>query len=137
MKFWWKNLQIIWNLVVWIINSVIEKSIIWISKIFLDYGRKNCQSTPYYSLMYWTTEPWIMNELLIFMPTLHLSNDNKTLHHQFIQAISVHYLFLLSCEISQMGKYEERMNNDLEHFAWHHTFMPPWPLFKLFMKYEN
>ena len=81
-----------------------------------------------YSLMFeilliWTMSygPWTMNYWTFVQPQ-HPFNDNKPLHYQFIQAISLGYFVLFSCEIIQIRKYEERTKNDLEHFTWNNTF---------------
>jgi hypothetical protein len=47
------------------------------------------------------------HELLKWIQQLHLPNDNKSFHHQFIQAMLCIISFLLCCGRIQSAKYEE------------------------------
>lgn len=55
-------------------------------------------------------------ELLKWIQQLHLPNDNKTFHHQFIQAMLCIISFLLCCGRIQSAKYEE--DGTMATFKW-------------------
>ena len=118
-------MQIHGILVVWITSSI-EKCIALILKIFFDAGKQNCQNTYYYSLMPNLT---LKLEQLNSMKQLHFCNDNKTLHHQFIQSMICSTSFLLSCGIIQIVNNEEEQTRK---FCLTNTFLSQMSTFHIF-----